>query len=390
VGALGSTETTERILGRVAGAAPGPTLVCVGGIHGNEPAGVLAIRRVLARLESGAADLRGTFVGLAGNRGALAVGRRYLSRDLNRIWVPEELAAARARLGEGAEIPAADPEAAELADLDRALTRIAAETPPGGVYLLDLHTTSGPGPAFALLDDTLRNRAFALALPVPVVLGIEELLPGTLLFERSGEGMVTLGFESGQHDDPASVDRAEAAVWIALEACGALPRGRRSEVAAGRRLLEQASGSLPRVVEIRYRHAIVPEDGFRMAPGFASFQPVEAGQPLAEDVRGPVAAREGGLLLMPLYQPQGSDGFFLARPVRPFWLRLSARLRRWGLHRHLHRLPGVHRHPIQPATFLVDRRVARWLVRETFHLLGYRRERNEAGLLVFRRRSHED
>src|SRR4029079_15833487 len=107
-----------------------------------------------------------------------------------------------------------------------------------------------------------------------------------------------------------------------LEACGALPRGSRPEVAAGRDLLRRASAGLPAVVEVRYRHAIPPEDHFHMHPGFTSFDPVRAGQPLATDAYGVVAAREDGRLLMPLYQPQGSDGFFLTKPVHPFWLRL--------------------------------------------------------------------
>jgi len=161
-------------------------------------------------------------------------------------------------------------------------------------------------------------------------------------------------------------------------------------VAAARELLAAATGDLPRVVEITYRHAITPEDRFRMHPGFASFSTVHAGQTLATDLRGPVAAPEDALLLMPLYQPQGSEGFFLVRPIHPFWLRLSARLRRWKLDRRLTLLPGVHRHPTIPQTYLVDPGTARWLVRELFHLLGYRQEQDEGRFRVFRRRSHAD
>lgn len=39
-----------RVLGRIRGEAPGPTLVVVAGMHGNELGGVEAVRRVLARL----------------------------------------------------------------------------------------------------------------------------------------------------------------------------------------------------------------------------------------------------------------------------------------------------------------------------------------------------
>ena len=83
-----------RVLGRVAAPDPGPTLFVVGGLHGNEPAGLLGLERVFARLgEVGLA--RGEFVGLAGNLEALAAGRRYIEEDLNRIWLQPRLEALR-------------------------------------------------------------------------------------------------------------------------------------------------------------------------------------------------------------------------------------------------------------------------------------------------------
>jgi predicted deacylase len=381
-----------RVLGRVHGASLGPTLVCVGGMHGNEPAGVRGLERVLARLGADPAGLRGQMVGLVGNRRALAQGRRYLARDLNRMWTPEEVHRQRAHpRGEPAEAmdPAADPDAAEQRELDLELRRMLLGALPGKAFLLDLHTTSAPGPPFVVLDDALANRAFALEIPVPIVLGLEEELPGTLLYYLAGEGVVTLGFEAGQNDDPDSADRAEAAVWLALEASGVLARGMRPEVAAARRLLAEESRAYSHVVEVLYRHAIQPEDGFRMDPGFLSFQPVRAGERLATDRHGEVTASLEGLLLMPLYQEQGSDGFFLARPVEPRWLHLSAALRRLRLVRYLHWLPGVHRDADHPDTYLVDRRIARFMVRELFHLLGFRREGEREGKVVLKRRAHE-
>ena len=40
----------------------------------------------------------------------------------------------------------------------------------------------------------------------------------TEFFDRLG--YMTLSFESGQHDDPESIDRAEGAIWMALEHVG--------------------------------------------------------------------------------------------------------------------------------------------------------------------------
>ena len=63
-----------RILGDVGSATDGPTLIVVGGLHGNEPAGVGALQRVFARLRADDCLPRGRLVGLSGNRAALAVG----------------------------------------------------------------------------------------------------------------------------------------------------------------------------------------------------------------------------------------------------------------------------------------------------------------------------
>jgi succinylglutamate desuccinylase len=74
-----------------------------------------------------------------------------------------------------------------------------------------------------VLDDSLPNRRFALSFPVPLVLGLEEELQGTMVFHWTAQGITCVAFEGGQHDDPRSVDRSEAAFWIALEAAALLP-----------------------------------------------------------------------------------------------------------------------------------------------------------------------
>ena len=368
-----------RLLGRV-GPAGGPVLVCVAGLHGNEPAGVVGLARVIERLQSDPGGLRGELVGLLGNRCALVEGKRYLRRDLNRMWQPERLR--RLRAGGAPEGPEED----ELRDLDRELAPLLAAAAEGRLHALDLHTTSAPGPAFAVLDDTLANRAFALGLGVPLVLGLEEELDGPLLHYLVDRGAVAASFESGQHQDPAAVDAAEAAVWLALEASGVLAPGSRPEPVAALRRLAAGAARLPRVTEVIYRHAIAPGDGFAMAPGFLGFEPVAAGEALGLDRGGTVTAPRRGRLLMPLYQSQGEDGYFLVRDVRPMWLRLSTLLRWIRLERWLHLLPGVRRHPERPGSYVVDRRVARWYALEVFHLLGFRRHGGAGRKVVVSRR----
>jgi predicted deacylase len=60
-----------HLIGSVRGSLPGPTLLILGGIHGNEPAGVFAADRVLQRIQERKADLRGEVILLRGNTRAL-------------------------------------------------------------------------------------------------------------------------------------------------------------------------------------------------------------------------------------------------------------------------------------------------------------------------------
>ena len=123
-----------------------------------------------------------------------------------------------------------------------------------------------------------------------------------------------------------------------------------------------------------------------MEPGFESFDKVEKGRLLARRDGEALVAPEDCRVLLPLYQGQGDDGYFLARKIGMFWLFVAAVLRRCRLQSVLHWLPGVSQHPDQPHTLVVSRFVW-WLpVREVFHLLGFRRLRTADGQICFSRR----
>ena len=365
-----------RLLGSY-GDGDGPLVLCVGGIHGNEPSGVEALRRVIDRLAVRQPDFHGRLLAVAGNVSALAAGRRFLDRDLNRGWSVRRVAATLDR-----PVTREDREQMALLDVLVPAIREAAD----GALVLDLHTTSSPSAPFITLGDTLETRAFAQRLEMPLVLGIEEEIDPMVEY-LAGFGAVAIGIEAGQHDDPASVDVHEAALWLSLDAAGCLPRDADVvDLAACRRRIHEARGGLPDVFEVIYRRAIAPGDAFRMAPGFENFTPVGAGDVVARDAVGPIPVPMSGRLFLPLYQAQGDDGFFLVRPVRPAWLEVSRWLRRAGVPRLLPLLPGVRRARTRPDTFVVSRRVARWLVNEIFHLLGYRRVRETKAHVVFRGR----
>jgi hypothetical protein len=126
-----------------------------------------------------------------------------------------------------------------------------------------------------------------------------------------------------------------------------------------------------------------------MEPGFLSLQQVGRGQLLATDRQGEIPACCGGMVLMPLYQEQGEDGFFLVQSVQPVWLEISTALRRLRIERMLHWLPGIRRDSIEPLTFEVNGRIARWFTLEIFHLLGFRRLAQKGRKLKLSRRHHD-
>ncbi|MEZ4453310.1 MAG: succinylglutamate desuccinylase/aspartoacylase family protein [Nannocystaceae bacterium] len=353
------------------GSAPGPLVIVTGGVHGNEPAGIHAVRRVLERLAARSIPLRGTLMGVAGNRAGLGERMRYLDRDLNRRWVLPDMVALLAR------DPAGDsPEDREQRELLHLFAPLCAQA-KAPIVFLDLHSTSGDGAPFVCMADVLRNRTIAFALGIPVVLGLEEVIDGSMIGFFTDLGHIGVAVEGGQHDDPRSVDCHEAAIWIALVAAEALDEADVPDLARQRSLLAEATRGLPRVLEIRHRHVVTDDDDFVMRPGFTNFQPVRAAQPVADDRRGEVRTPEAGIMMLPRYQGQGEDGYFLARPVSRLWLTVSAGLRLARADRLVTMLPGVQRDPSRGDHMLVERDRPRAI--DVFHLLGFRHQRAHGG-----------
>lgn len=367
-----------RVVGTYTRGLPGPHLLVTGGVHGNEPDGVHAVRQVIARLEERGTQLRGTLTGVAANRGGLARGARFITRDLNRRWLLDEMIQLLRR--DPASDEGEDREQRELLHLLAPLLAAAREP----LIFLDLHSTSGEGAPFACMADVIRNRKIAFALGVPVVLGLEEVIDGSMIGFFCDLGHVGVAVEGGKQGDPRTVDTHASAIWIALVAAGCLAAADVPDLADHRHRLADMTRGLPRVIEIRHRHVVAEDDAFTMEPGYTNFQPVADHQVVAHDRHGPVRTPEAGLMMLPRYQSQGEDGYFLARPVSPFWLRVSAGLRRARADRLVRLLPGVERDPLRHDRMFVEADRPRAI--DVFHLFGYRHQRAAGERFVFSRR----
>jgi hypothetical protein len=352
-----------------------------GGIHGNEPSGVIALQSVFNHLETNQIQLEGRVLGLAGNLPALSESKRFISKDLNRIWDRDfsRQFQTRATLSD-AQI-AEFQEQCEVFEIIEPFLELTSD-----VYFIDLHTTSSDSGPFMAINDQLNNRKFALQFPIPTVLGIEEYLQGPLLSYLNDFGHVAMAFEAGQHDDPKSVEIHTSFVYLALLTAGVVGEKDIPNLEEHRQRLEE-SGRVDRgIFEVLYRRAITPADEFQMRPGYRNFQTIKKGESLAHDREGEIQANRSGRIFMPLYQNSGEDGFFIVRRV-PLWaLKLSSVLRKINFERVLTWLPGVSRVPDQPHALKVNKKVARFLAVEIFHLLGYRRKKDDGKVMIFSRR----
>ena len=371
----------EHVIDRFCGDENGPTLVVVGSIHGNERGGAEALRNVARKLRTMELKLLGRVYFIEGNVRALRAGVRFVDSDLNRHWTKENIAR---RVPRETVAGVEDLAISELVSVFRDILA----TAKNEVYVLDLHSTSADGLPFATLGDTLRNRHFARKFPVTVLLGIEEQLEGTMLEYLNNEGAVTLGFEGGQHESDKTVANHEALVWLALVNAGIARAGDIPDHSNHRASLNAATGRA-RIIEVRHRQAIDVDDEFVMNPGFQNFDVVTRGQVLASDRLGPITSPESGLILMPLYQKKGDDGFFIGREISPFWIRLSEVLRRLKLADWIFILPGVSRHLTDPESLVVNTTVARFFPLQIFHLLGFRRRIWKDNQLVVSRRKYD-
>lgn len=316
-----SIRTDKRIVGRLGKPGTGPLLLLTGGIHGNEPAGVAALEQIVAELKPHEASLRGRIVAIRGNLRALQQEQRYIDADLNRIWEPNLVEQA---MNAGHSIRTAD-----LFELRGVLEVIEEETRTQRdavghdhpVVAIDLHSTSGEGPPFLVMSDHDLDLALRLDLPVPAILGLEDKFHGTMIAYLREYEIAGVAFEGGANANPRTIRFHKAIIWRTLQRLGIIPpdhvyRNGHPYPRAARSLVRATEG-LPHFVRIAHRHGIDPTDKFEMQAGFRNFQRIEEGQVLAHDRRGPVTAQRSGILLMPLYQPQGDDGYFIGDGIEP-------------------------------------------------------------------------
>ena len=360
--ALDRPTKVDRIIKKLEGGKKGITVVIFAGIHGNENSGIFALQEVFKNIES--CEINGTIYGISGNLKALEQNKRFIDEDLNRIWTFENLG----KLFRKNELNIEEKEQSELFELLKEIL----STNTGPFYFIDLHTTSSKTLPFITINDALINRRFSKQFPVPIVLGIEEYLNGPLLTYINQLGYVSVGFESGQHDEINSISNHISFLYLLLVYTRVLKETDIIDLNDHYKKIQMASKNHSDIYEIIHLHKILPNEVFEMKNGFESFQPIKKGTFLATSNGKKIISEQNGFLFMPLYQKIGDDGYFIIRKVKPIFLRLSAALRKLKADNLLVLFPGINWEDKRKNVLKVNLKITRFFAKQFFHLLGYR------------------
>lgn len=301
-----------RIIYSFCGDPIGPYLIFCAGIHGNEPAGVLALRNVFKELIDRNTKISGCILAFIGNRNALFSGQRFASVDLNRMWTDENIA--YLDYG-GFPEEKLNPEKIEMTEINRLLNDFTEGVRSKKHYFIDLHTTSAPSVPFAIVDKKREQIDAARHFPIPVVINFNDFISGTMLNYLEHQNFLGLVFEAGQHSDPASVARHEALIWLALYKTGAITKEEVPNYSSKFTLLSGLTDYPHKRFKIIYRYALHPGDRFEMMPNYVNFQRVKKGELVANHNHKPVFIQQDALIFMPLYQSKGNDGYFLVQRI---------------------------------------------------------------------------
>ncbi len=287
--------------------APGPALIVLGAVHGNEVCGAHAIAHTIDELHAGRLKLTRGRLTLVPVANALAFKNRTRGgeRNLNRHFVPR-----------------ADPQ-----DYEDRVTRQLAPLLAAHDVLLDLHSFHTAGEPFAMVGPrdnpgprepfarAAEELALARALGAPqVVQGWLEVYDqaarargavpgddgiGTNEFMRS-QGGYAVTLECGFHDDPKAIGVAVQAIRGALAHLGM------AEMAPPPR----HDGRVARLREVVLRES----PGDRLARDWRSFDAVDAGTVIGLRADGrAVTAPRAGCVLFPFPESQvDQEWFYLA------------------------------------------------------------------------------
>lgn len=298
-------ENDTRIIGKYTSNRKGPLLFVTAGVHGNEPSGVEALKRVFEALETSKPTINGSLVGVIGNTAGLAKNVRYINEDLNRTWTEDNISNQKKETSEQLEM--------------HEIIKVLEQFPEADFtkrYFMDCHTTSSDSLPYVSVQLVNDNNKWAHNFPTYIVQGFSDIVYGAIDHYLSRIGLTGFTFEAGQHTSKTSVENHEGMIWLALkEACGL----DLSVIPGYPTCVEKFSvknAPAQKTFKIIYRHGLKDQDQFKMMSGFKNFQKIYKGDSLAIQNGKEIKSDWDARIFMPLYQSQGNDGFFVIEEVK--------------------------------------------------------------------------
>ncbi len=270
-------------------AAPGPRVVIMGGVHGNEPCGVSAVSRLEQDFLSGALSLaRGTLFLTIANQEALRADVRSVHRNLNRLFKENS----------------DEPDCYETRRAEELKGILATSD-----FLLDLHSTTSTSPPFLMCEEDGLAAAGSLGLGRIVVgwasLGNGALTGDTETWARQ-HGATAFTLECGQHTDPAATEVAYQVAHRLLDVTG---------------LINPTTHSLhPAPIVLRlYGVKLKVDESFIFTKSYSGFDSVAQGEIIGRDSHGEYRAERPSRIIFPIDPVKASMGtelYLLAEEMR--------------------------------------------------------------------------
>lgn len=270
------------------------------GIHGNELSGKKALKKIFSYLEKNKIDVHGNIIGVQGNLKAIEKKERYIDVDLNRIWKKNIInQVQKGKLKDKHEYK-------ELKKVHEIIDIIIKKKQKKNIIIIDLHNTSSASGLFSVINNT-KDLKIASAIKTPIITKLFSKVKGSFSQYYNSKNISTIVFEGGAIGDPASIYNHEMGIFRILEKSKVIKKEDIPDF-IGKKFTTNNDNN---TYKVKYIHQISESDNFLMKPNVTNFQVIKKGEILGRDNTGDVLSPFDGKILMPLYQEQGNEGFYI-------------------------------------------------------------------------------
>jgi len=146
-----------------------------------------------------------------------------------------------------------------------------------------------------------------IAIKIPIITKLFSKVKGSFSQYYNSKNISTIVFEGGAIGDPASIYNHEMGIFRILEKIKIIKKEDVPDF-IGKKITTNNDNN---TYKVKYIHQISENDNFLMKPNVTNFQVIKKGEILGYDNNGDVLSPFDGKILMPLYQEQGNEGFYI-------------------------------------------------------------------------------